>query len=282
MAKIPCPRCRADATRLSAIVLLHRVAYCEHCGWNLNVAATQVQTDVRANWIVSGFGLVLVLLVWRGPGGFGGALGIGVAFLVLPASLALSGQYRFSQIKRVTTALAKSASPTATVDGAQTQSNFELDRFRTIARPRHVRMIWRGHLYVVGVAGATALAVWLLSVMVQGLLHPPPGTALKAAFAAVIYGWWCWSCFAFFRNRLQERNLFRNGELAHGTVATRTEWRYGTHIVYTFQAVSGRTFQKRVFDFSNDQFEQMPVHVFYDALDPSRNAALETSLYRVD
>jgi hypothetical protein len=279
VAKIACPSCRSDATKLPAILLQHSVAYCEQCGWNLPLATTRIRMDVRVGWLVSALGLVLVLLAWRGPGGFTGALGIGVAFLLMPASVALLGQYRLSRIEQIATGLARTTSPAA--PGGQAQSNFELDRFCLTPRPRQVKMSWLGRLYVVGVGGTTVLAMWLLSIIVRGLLHPVPGAALKVVFAVVVYSWWCWCCLAFFRNRIRERNLFVNGEFARGTVATRSEGRQGTHIVYAFQGASGSTFQNRVFDFSNNQFEQMPVHVFYDALDPSRNAALETSLYRV-
>jgi len=204
---------------------------------------------------------------------------IGVAFLWLPASLALLGQYRLSQIKRIATRPAQTTGPSAS--GGQPKSNFELDRFCLTPRPRRVKMSWLGHLYVVGVGGATVLGLWLLSIMVRALLHPSPGATLKLVFGVVVYCGWCWTCFAFFRNRIRERNLFVNGEFAMGTVAIRTEGSQGAHIVYAFQAASGRAFQNRVFDFSKKQFEQMPVHVFYDAVDPSQNAALETSLYRV-
>jgi hypothetical protein len=223
--------------------------------------------------------MVLALLAWRGPWGFTGALGLGVAFLLLPASLALLGQYRLSRIKRIATGLARTASPVAA--DQHTQSNFELDGFCLTPRPRQVKMSWLGRLYVVGVGGLTVLAMCLLSIMVRGLLHPVPGAALKVAFAVVVYSWWGWCCLAFFRNRIRERNLFVNGEFTKGTVATRMEGSQGAHIVYVFQSASGRAFQNRVFDFSKNQFEQMPVHVFYDPLDPSRSAALETSVYHV-
>jgi hypothetical protein len=278
--KIACPRCRSDATKLPAILGNHSVAYCELCGWNIPTATTRIQTDVRAGWLAGAVGLVLVLLAWRGPWGSRGALLIGVAFLWLPASMVVLGQYRLTRIKRIVTGSGRATGATAAA--GQTQSNFDLDRFCLTPRPRQVRMSWLGRLYVVGVGSATVLAMWLLSIMVRGLQHPVPGVALKGVFAVVVYGWWCWCCFAFFRNRIRERNLFVNGEFARGTVATRTEGRQGTHIVYAFQTASGRAFQNRVFDFSNNQFEQMPVHVFYDALDPSRNTALESSLYRVD
>jgi hypothetical protein len=125
------------------------------------------------------------------------------------------------------------------------------------------------------------LGLWLLSIMVRALLHPSTGVALKLVFGAAVYWWWCWICFGFFRNRIRERSLFVNGEFATGTVTNRSEGSQSAHIVYAFKAASGRAFQNRVFDFSKNQFEQMPVHVFYDPLNPSRSAALEASVYRV-
>jgi len=125
------------------------------------------------------------------------------------------------------------------------------------------------------------LGLWLLSIIVRELLHPSTGVTLKLVFSVAVYSCWCWISFAFLRNRIRERSLFVNGEFATGTVANRSEGSQGAYIVYAFQAASGRTFQNRVFDFSKNQFEQMPVHVFYDPLNPSRSAALEASVYRV-
>lgn len=276
MTKFAGPRCGSDATKLPAFLKNHSVAYCEHCGWNIPAATSRTLADVRAGWLVSALGLVLAGLAWRGPGGISGALLIGVALLLLPASVALIGQYRLSQIKRIATRRLQ-ATGQATSAGLL-QNDIELDRFCLTPPPRQVRMSWLGRFYVVGVGGATVLGMCLLSFMAQTLLHPPPGAAIKLVFGVVVYCGWCWICFTFFRNRIRERNLF---EFAAGAVASRTEGSQGAYIVYAFQASSGRTFQNRVFDFSKNQFEQMPVHVFYDALDPSRSAALETSVYRV-
>ncbi len=280
MTKIACPRCRSDATKLAAFLKNHSVAYCEYCGWNLPAATSRTLTDIRGGWVAGAIGLMLVLLAWKGPWGSRGALLIGFAFLWLPASLVLLGKYRLSRIKRVTISTAQTVDLSA-ADG-KTQSNPELDQFSLVPRPRQVKMSWLGRFYTVGVVAATFLGLWLLSFMVQALVHPPPGAILKLVFGVAVYSWWCWICLAFFRNRIRERNLFMNGELAMGTVATRTEGREGAHIVYVFQAASGGAFQNRVFDFSKNQFEQMPVHVFYDSRDPSRSAALESSVYRVN
>jgi len=232
--------------------------------------------DVRVGWASGVVGLVLVMLAWRGPWGFRGALIIGAAFLLLPASMVLLGEYRLRRITRIVSGPGRTTGAATT--GGQTQSNFELDRFCLTPRPRQVKMSWVGRLCVVGVGGATVLGLWLLSIMVRALLHPSPG--VKLVLGVAVYSWWCWICFAFFRNRMRERSLFVNGEFATGAVANRSEGSQGAYIVYAFQAASGRAFQNRVFDFSKNQFEQMPVHVFYDPVDPSRNAALEASVYR--
>jgi len=278
--KLACPRCRSNTTKLPQILGNRVVAYCELCGWNIPTATTRIRTDIYGGWGAVAVGLVLVLLAWRGPWGFSGALGIGIVFVLMPASMALLGQYRLSRIGRAAAALPRATNLAA--DVGQGQRNSELDRFCLAPRPRQVKMTWLGRLYVVGVAGATVLAMWLFAIMAEGFLHPVPGVVvLKAAFGVLLCGWLCSCCFAFFRNRIRERALFANGDFARGTVATRTEGSQGTYIVYVFQTTSGRGFQKRVFDFSKNQFEQMPVHVFYDPLNPSRSAALEASVYRV-
>ncbi len=279
--KIACPLCKSDATKLPPFLKNHAVVYCELCGWNIPSATTRIRMDVRVGGALSVIGLVLVLLAWRGPWGLSGALMIGAAFLSLPASMVLVGQYRLTRIRRIVIGPGRSIDAAITAGQTQTQSNSELDRFCLTPRPRQVKMSWVGRLYIVGVGGATVLGLWLLSIMVRASLHPLPGVALKLVFSVAVYSWWCWICFAFFRNRIRERSLFVNGEFATGTVANRSEGSEGAYIVYAFQAASGRAFQNRVFDFSKNQFEQMSVHVFYDPLDPSRSAALETSLHRV-
>ncbi len=282
MAKIACPQCKSDATKLPAFLKNHSVAYCELCGWNIPSATARIRMDVRVGLALSVTGLVLVLMAWRGPWGFKGALMIGAAFLSLPALMVLVGQYRLTRIRRIVIGPGRTTGAATTAGQTQTQSNSELDRFCLTPRPRQVKMSWAGRCYVVGVGSATLLGLWLLSMMVRALLHPSPGVAVKLVFSVAVYFWWCWICFAFLRNRIQERSLFVNGEFATGTVANRSEGSEGAYIVYAFQAPSGRAFQNRVFDFSKNQFEQMPVHVFYDPLDPSRNAALEASVYRAD
>lgn len=278
MTKIACPRCRSDATQLPAFLNNHSVAFCDYCGWNIPAATARTVADIRGGWLAGAIGLVLVLLAWRGPWGFRGALLLGAAFLWLPASLVLLGRHRLSRIRRVATAPEPIVDPAAV---GHTRNNFELERFCLTPRPRQVRISWLGRLYVVGVGGLTILVLWLGYILLQEFMHLASANPVKLVFAFVIYGWWCWCCFAFFRNRIQERNLFVNGEFATGTVATRTEGREGAHIVYVFQTASGGRFQNRVFDFSKNQFEQMPVHVFYDPLNPSRSAALEASVYRI-
>jgi len=281
VVKIACPLCKSNATKLPPFLKNHGVVYCELCGWNIPSATARIRMDVRVGWALSVVGLVLVLLAWRGPWGLRGAVMIGAAFLSLPASMVLLGQYRLTRIRRIVIGPGRTIGAATTVGQTQTQSDSELAQFCLAPRPRQVKMSWVGRLYIVGAGGAMVLGLWLLSIMVRALLHPSTGVTLKLVFSVAAYFWWCWICFGFFRNRIRERSLFVNGKFAVGTVAKRSEGSQGAYIVYVFQAGSGRAFQNRVFDFSKNQFEQMPVHVFYDPLNPSRSAALEASVYRV-
>jgi hypothetical protein len=280
MAKIRCPQCGSQATELAPMLMLHRAAYCVHCGWNVPATAAKLRTSTLGLLILSAIGLLLMFVaVTRGHQGWTGALAIGVPFFFLPAALVIVAQTRLSRITR---------------SGSQTNSDGEVfispadgiagsdaDPLRFSSRPRAVRMSWPGRLYAIAVMAVTASIVWLISLSAPQLLHPPAGSVFTSFLGVGAFCWWLWSCVAFFRKRIRERNLFANGDIATGTVLWRRDGRYGPYIVYSFRTANGNSVQTRCRDYSNDQFEQMPLHVFYDPIDPSRNVALESSLYRV-
>ena len=145
MAKIRCPQCGSQATELAPMLMLHRAAYCVHCGWNVPATAAKLRTSTLGLLILSAIGLLLMFVaVTRGHQGWTGALAIGVPFFFLPAALVIVAQTRLSRITR---------------SGSQTNSDGEVfispadgiagsdaDPLRFSSRPRAVRMSWRGAL----------------------------------------------------------------------------------------------------------------------------------------
>jgi hypothetical protein len=127
----------------------------------------------------------------------------------------------------------------------------------------------------------TAFVLWLPSLVLRGVASPSNAGIAKYVFASLVYSWALWSCAFFFRNRIRERRLFMNGELSNGYVVTQSETPYGRHIVYSYRDTIDTGFQNRATDFSNKLYEEMPIQIFYDPLNPRESAALESSLYRL-
>jgi hypothetical protein len=281
MAKIRCPICGSEAAELGGMLMLQRSVYCVRCGWNIPEMSAKLRTSMFGLLGVGGFGLFLVFIALaRGHQGGSGALAIGVAFVFLPSALAILARVRLARLAR--------ASDRETSDEGDVarspMSAFgdpNVERVRFSSRPRTVRMSWKGHLFTIAVSVCTVFVIWLVFVMASTVLRPPAGSVFKGFLMVGVLGWWLWSCLAFFRERIRERNLFIDGDFATGVVLSRTEGRNGPYIVYSFRPPSGSSLQRRCRDYSNDQFEQMPLHVFYDPTDPSRNAALESSVFRI-
>jgi hypothetical protein len=262
------------------MLMLHRAVYCVHCGWNARATAANLRTSTLGLLILSAIGLLLMFLaVTRGRQGWTGALAMGVAFFFLPAALVIVAQTRLSRIARSSSQTNRDGEvftpPTYVIAGS------DADPLRFSSRPRTVRMSWRGRLYAIAVMAVTVSIVWLISLLAPQLLHPPAGSEFTSFLGVGAFCWWLWSCVAFFRNRIRERSLFADGDIATGTVLSRRDERYGPYIVYSFRTANGNSVQTRCRVYSNDQFEQMPLRVFYDPIDPSQNGALESPLYRV-
>lgn len=261
--------------------MLHRGAYCARCGWNARETSAKLRANVVTLLGLSAIGLLLMFLAMtRGKQGWSGALVVGVPFFFLPLALVVVARMRLSRIARGAVAqtnhYAEPPDPSTPViadPGAE--------RFRYLSRPRTVTMNWKGRLYSFAILGCTAFTFWLGYLIVPRLLHPAAGSLFTNFLGVGALCWWLWGCFTFFRDRIRERNLFVSGELATGAVLSRSEGRHGPYIVYGFQPGSGGSLQTRCRDYSNDQFEEMSLHVFYDPIDASKNAALESSLFRI-
>lgn len=274
-----CPHCPREATELRAFLLQHGTAYCTGCGWNIVNARTKLRTDMWAMWLVSGLGILMAVTAWmRGPYGIRGALLIAVPFVALPFG---SGIVTWHRLSNIAVKQPNSTEQLGTTPPAARAATVQVNDVSLAIRPRLVRLTTRGYLYSSGMILVTAFVLWLLSFGLQGIASPSNTDRTKSAFSALVWGLCLWSCISFFRNRIREKRLFVNGEVSEGVVLTQSETRMGSRIVYGYRDGKGSGFQNRATDFSSELYEEMPIHVFYDPLDPRESAALEGSLYRV-
>jgi hypothetical protein len=233
-------------------------------------------------WLVAGVGVLLASTAWiRGPYGVSGAAMIAIPFVSLPLASGLVTKYRLSRLADVHPERQQRVVDGETASSAnRTVADHERDASLAM-RPRVVRLTMRGYLYAAGMTVLTAFVLWLLARVLRGISGLSNAAIAKHVFAILVYSWFLWSCASFFRNRIRERRLFMNGELSQGYVLNQSETPYGRHIKYNYRDASGAGFQNWATDFSNKLYEEMPIHIFYDPLNPSESAALESSLYRL-
>jgi hypothetical protein len=245
-------------------------------------ATAKLRSQMWDMWLVAGVGVLLASTAWiRGPYGVSGAAMIAIPFVLLPLASGLVTKYRLSRLAGVHPDRQQRAVDGETASAIRTVAGHERDASLAM-RPRVVRLTMRGYLYTAGMTVLTAFVLWLLSLRLRGISGPSNVAIAKHVFAIFVYSWALWSCASFFRNRIRERRLFMNGELSQGYVLNQSETPFGRHIEYNYSDMSGTAFQKWATDFSKTLYEEMPIHIFYDPLNPRESAALESSLYRLD
>jgi len=282
-AKIRCPHCSAEATQINAFLLQKsNLAYCNNCSWNIDKATARLRMNMRAMWLVSGLGILLASMAWiRGPYGFSGAALIFVPFVGLPLLSGLFSRYRLSTISlsqvNAPAGIGGAGMPTWSPRAFAEQT----DPAGWAIRPRVVHLTMRGYAYAAVAMLAAAFVLWLLFRTLRGFAGLSNTSMVSLVFAIFGCSFALWQCVSFFRDRLRERRLFAEGELAQGLVLNRTQMRNSTRIAYSYRDARGTSFQNRATDFTSQLFEEMPIHVFYDPADPGRSVALEGSLYRI-
>lgn len=277
--KLTCPACGREATRVRAAFGDETAAYCQNCGWNAALAAAKLRSSASVAQGVAIFGLLLALLGWYRSGLRAGLL-LACGFVLLPLTMAWLTRARASRVERIP---GQSASATRTLPSAGhlVATDTAEKTLKYQQRPRGPRLTWRGRLYSAGVA-----AVSILLILFACLIYRDDSQALFSPKGLLIlggFGWYAWLCGAFFVSRWKEFKLLTDGAFARGVVFVQQDLtRSMPRITYTFKDSMGTPFQKRVIDFTHGLFEGMPVSVFYDEREPSRNMALESSLFRLD
>lgn len=277
--KMTCPACGKEATKVAAALSTASAAYCRNCGWNVALAVSKLRADERGTWVVILFGIVLSLLALV-RSGLGAALLVACGFIVFPGAFALLTRYRMRQIEQIPILyLGAGAAPLASFTANAPETAASDSQY--IARPRRVRVSWRGWLYSTGVSALLLTLIFLLHL----ILRDERATIYsgKGLFVVASFGFYALLCISFFNNRWKERRLLSDGRYAHGVVIEQQERSKSLpRICYSFHDFSGRGFAAKVTDFSRHLYEGMPVSVFYDESDPAKSITLEGSLFRVD
>jgi hypothetical protein len=280
---VNCPHCHKEAKETRSFLLGDSVGvYCNDCGWNTEKAAKNLRIDIWVMWTLSAVGVLLIAAAWmKESWGLRMALGIAIAFVALPFGSGLITRHRLSKI-RVGHVSAPEAIFHGMVTTAATRADALQPRDVSLAtRPRVTRLTKRGYVYSLGMALATLFVLWILSFGLRGMVGPSSADKTKSMLIVLLWSVFFWSCVSFYRNRIRERRLFMNGELALGVVMTQSNTQFGSRIVYSYRDANGNVFQSRATDFSKKLYEEMTVHVFYNPLNSRESAALEGSLYQV-
>jgi hypothetical protein len=228
---------------------------------------------------VTAAGVILgIIAQMRNPSEWGLSVTLILAFLGLPGLWAVRAWTQLRNLGRILPAASADRAPEPSAQTA-ILSQKGYPALAVLARPRKLRMTWRGRLYI----GFAIAAVGIWTYFLPAVWRAYRGTRgtdewVTVAWSAMIYGY----SFNCFRNRYRERQLLANGELATGCVVKQTNTRYSQTVDYTFQDAGGKITTGHSTDASRSLYEGMSTPVFYDTFDPKRNISLDCSLTKID
>ena len=290
MAKVNCPHCAASAVRV-ALIDGYKF-YCSRCGWNRELVPGELSSTIKVSLILMALGLVLAVVARiKSPSEGWAWAGILLASSGLPIYYTLSAFQQMRKLRSLSFQSVTNQPPTIAISqmspsGVPTKTiafqETEFPELAALARPRKLKMTWKGRFYLV-----FALVVVILFTVygLPGLWsefnnpHSSHGRIWSlVAPLVVIYGY----SFVFFRNRLRERRLLSNGELTSGYVTAQNTGHYTQQsIQYCFKLSGGRLEFGRCNDASRSLYEGMTVPVFYDADNPKHSIPLDCSLTKI-
>ncbi len=287
MLKVNCPECGALAVRVS----LRRgyKLYCSQCAWNREIARAALVFQIRTSLIVAALGVILAVVVTvekPSEKGFAGAMLLAVSGL--PLFYVISARYQLRKLKQLSLQPASrrirvsAISQTTTLPGNDSKAiSFQEKSFPELAvipRPRKLKTTWKGRGYwVFALLGIALYTIYALPAAWREFRIPHSWNGndlMPLVLAAMLYGWF----FFFLRNRIRERRLLADGELATGYVTAQRHGRYIQSIDYRFRRADGVLVAGRCNDASRSVFEGMTVAVFYDAQDPRRSVPLNCAM----
>lgn len=282
---IPCPHCGARTVRVGSFDTTK--PYCAACGWNCENAERLLRSDRGALLAFTILGLLLAMWEWIRAGGS----------VALPIWFALSfvflGFIFFAQNWLALRRLAR----VQLLSAEQIRQHSEAPAEASLPVPRNVRFIGKYYIHIFGYLLA-ALAVLVLVLVGLGPAPAPKDQNniwpwLTVVFVAV--PWLAAAPYGFFRSRLAERHLLRNGKVAAGVICNahsnpyRWLWLplswpvnvWYRSVIYEFRDATGNLHRHEMRDWSKKLYEEMPVTVFYEAHNPNHSVAMECALTRV-
>jgi hypothetical protein len=290
MRKVNCPRCESPAVSVSGVT--GSKYYCDHCGWNLEPARSELTTSKKASFWLAAIGVILAVVVFsRNPNEPWGAVAIVFAFCGLPLFYAIQAWLQLRRLRNlsflpeVLSGGALTVSQTGLAgDSPSTTTVFKQKEFpelTRIPRPRKLRMTWKGRGYLaIAVLAVSLYTLYGLPASWSEFNNPNSKHARDWTLAipmVVVYGY----SLAFLRNRLRERQLLSNGDLTSGYVIAQNNGRYVPSIQYCFTLSGGRLITARCTDVSRSLYEGMTVPVFYDTSNPEHSMPLDCSLTKI-
>jgi hypothetical protein len=149
-----------------------------------------------------------------------------------------------------------------------------------VPKPRPLRWNWRIKLAVTLLAIVASLAIWIP----LASLGPED---LKGAMTVLFLLTWVSAMVSFpVLSEISNRTLLASGELAVGRVVQQETVQQGrstwSAVFYAFVDGGNRGYIGRGTDFSDSLAPGAPVIVYYDALDPNKNIAMECSRLTVN
>lgn len=282
---IPCPYCGARTVRVGSLNTTK--PYCAACGWNRENAERLLRSD-RGDLLA--FTILGVLFaIWesiRASGSVVFATWLGLTFVGLGLIFFARDWLALRRLARVQSFSAE-----------QIRQHSEAPAEASLPLPRNVRFIGKYYIHIFGYS----LAAFTVLVLVLVGLVPAPAPkdqnniwpCLTVVFVAV--PWLAAAPYGFFRSRLAERHLLRNGKVAAGVIRNahsnpyRWLWLpvswgldvWYRSVVYEFRDAAGNLHRHEMRDWSKKLYEEMPVTVFYEAHNPNHSVAMECALTRV-
>jgi hypothetical protein len=289
MAKINCPHCESRAVRVG--LMDGYKFYCSRCGGNHQIVARELSFTIKASSILLCLAVVLIVVArlkstrdWRAWAG------VLLAFSTSPIYYELSSFQQLCRIRSLSFEPAANQSRTLSVSEVSSSGTpaktivFKEREFLELAalpRPRKLKLTWKGRFYLLATLVMLILFTLYGAPALWTEFNKPQSSQgrnwLLVLPFAVIYGY----SFAFFRNRIRERQLLANGELASGYVTAQDNGEYTQSIQYCFKLSRGQLAFGRCNDASRSLYEGMTVPVFYDGDNPTRSVLLDCSLTRI-
>jgi hypothetical protein len=289
MSKLDCPHCHSPAVRVSLIDGYK--FYCSRCGWNHEIVRRELSSTVKSSSVLLVLGVVSAIVVGIKNHGEGWTWAILLAFSGLPVYYGLSAVLETRKLRTMSFQPAVDRSRAVSISEVSSSGdlsdtilfeNREFPDLVAVPPPRKLRMTSKGRFYTVfALAAVSLLTVYGLPAFWTEFNNPHSLSGrnwLLVIVPIVVYGY----SFVFFRNRIRERQLLANGELASGHVTAQFNGEYTHSVQYCFKTSADRLVFGRCNDASRSLYEGMTVPVFYDPDNPTRSIPLDCSMTRIN